>query len=37
MVEELNYVFNNIVCSLKINKICILGVIVRDIFSYYIS
>ncbi|MEG3765429.1 LacI family DNA-binding transcriptional regulator [Alteromonas sp. 14N.309.X.WAT.G.H12] len=36
-VEELNYVPNNIARSLKTNKTRTLGVIVRDISSYYTS
>ncbi|AXT39253.1 LacI family transcriptional regulator [Alteromonas sp. BL110] len=36
-VEELNYVPNNIARSLKTNKTRTLGVIVRDIASYYTS
>ena len=36
-VEELNYVPNNIARSLKTNKTKTLGVIVRDISSYYTS
>lgn len=36
-VEELNYIPNNIARSLKTNKTRTLGVIVRDISSYYTS
>ncbi|WP_332308354.1 LacI family DNA-binding transcriptional regulator [Salinimonas sediminis] len=37
VIKELNYVPNNIARSLKTNKTRTLGVIVRDISSYYTS